>query len=78
MQLLAIWLHVHPSLNNLQQNPFMKTNTPVFNQSFTDEFLVRVKNIHKERFSGAEDLKINNTSVRAICMGFFLTANETW
>lgn len=24
------------------------------------------------------DLKINNTSTKTVCMGFFLTANEIW
>ena len=43
MQLLAIWLQFHPALNTLQQNPFTKNNTPVFNQSFTEEFINRMK-----------------------------------
>lgn len=75
MQLLAIWLQFHPTLNNLQQNPFAKNNTTVFNQSFAEEFINRIQNLYRDRFPTSEPLKINSTSIRAICMGFFLTAN---
>lgn len=78
MQLLAIWLHLHPALNTFQQNPFSKSSTPVFSQSYADEFVGRMKELFADRYSNKGELKINSTSVRAVCMGFFLTANETW
>ena len=70
---------MHPAMNNLQQNPFAKNGgVSVFKQSFAEEFVARVKIVHGQRFAMSGELKINATSVRAICMGFFLTANEAW
>ena len=50
MQLLSIWLHLHPALNTMHQNPFAKSNSPVFNQSFAEEFIARMKGLHEERY----------------------------
>ena len=77
MQLLSIWLHLHPAVNTVQSNPFGKEHPPpVFNQSFVDELISRVKILNQERHpDSTQELKVNMTSVRAVSMGFFLTAN---
>lgn len=79
MQLLSIWLHLHPAVNTIQSNPFSNSHAPVFSQSFVEEFIVQINSLYKERYPNkVEELQIKSTSVRAICMGFFITANETW
>ena len=34
MNLLALWLQIHPVVNTIHPNPLAKQNTPVFNNNF--------------------------------------------
>jgi hypothetical protein len=36
MNLLALWLQIHPVVNTIHSNPLSKQNTPVFNNTFID------------------------------------------
>ncbi len=96
MNLLAIWLQLHPMVNTVYDNPMAthpsngtngmgatsasggnaKIKAPVFNNSFVEEFVTRMKRIFCEN-TGKDvgEFKINNTSIKTVCMGFFITAN---
>lgn len=78
MNLLSIWLQLYPVVNTVHQNPLTKQNSPVFNNSFIEEFVARMKRIRAENTGtdpNVSDLKINSTSIKTVCMGFFITAN---
>ena len=78
MNLLNIWLQLHPVVNTVHQNPLSKQSSPVFNNSFIEEFVARMKRIFAEsnlKDISKMELRINNTSVKTICMGFFISAN---
>lgn len=78
MNLLNIWLQLHPVVNTVHQNPLTKQSSPVFNNNFIEEFIARMKALYSENtMEDTEklELKINYTSTKTICMGFFITAN---
>jgi hypothetical protein len=65
-------------VNTVHQNPLSnsKQTTPVFNNNFIEEFIGRMKRIHTEDLGkDISLLKINATSTKTICMGFFISAN---
>lgn len=81
MNLLNIWLQLHSAVNTVHQNPLTKQNSLVFNNSFIEEFVTRMKRLHTENSiqnANKSELKINTTSTKTVCMGFFITANEIW
>ena len=81
MNLLNIWLQLHPVVNTVHQNPLSKQSSPVFNNSFIQEFVGRMKRIYAEanpKDPNKAELKVNNTSTKTICMGFFISANQIW
>lgn len=73
MNLLSLWLKHHgPKLQPTNQ----KNIAPTFEQSFVEEFTYSIRFDLQDK--QANDIKINNVTARALCMGFFLTANDIW
>lgn len=73
MNLLSLWLKHHgPKLQPKNQ----KNIAPTFEQSFVVEFIYAIQIELEDK--QANDIKINNVTARALCMGFFLTANDIW
>lgn len=74
MTLMELWLGQHPTNNALRSS---KTKIPPFNPNFMTRFhqqaLMELNYI-------SPGLVINppTTALKAVCLGFYMTANEVW
>jgi hypothetical protein len=71
---MELWLSQHPTTNTFR-NP--KTNLPPFNPKFITQFHTRALLELQNKYPGT-NLNPPSTTLKAVCLGFFMTANEVW
>ena len=70
---MELWLSQHPSTNTLKNisniTPFNPTFVSLFHRKALDEL---------KKTNPKEDILPPSTSLKAVCLGFYMTANEAW
>lgn len=74
MNLLELWLRYHPPVNSVRTTP---NESMSFNANYVTEFIQIVTKEISEKYSNVE-IKPPQMTVKAVCLGFFMTANEIW
>lgn len=74
MTLMELWLSHHPPVNS---HRCLNTTQTTFNSQYLAEFKSKMRQEHSVKSKEAF-VEPSNTSVKAVCLGFFMTANEIW
>ncbi len=73
IHLLELWLRHHPPVNSMR--PLQKAST--FNPQFIADFDALIRG-QSGRIPKNATVKPAASSLRAVCLGFYMTANEIW